>query len=133
MLMGHAGYHDAANANPATGVRITNDLEYQHSDGFAAAAGMFRYLPVPVTAVNCTWHGERLRWRCLSLPGPAKMEGNCHLVFRPDVPGWALCARGGVGSQLGLAVRAGSQEPRVGARVLPSGHRVRAHREVTPD
>ena len=35
------------------------------------------------------WDGEGLRWCCIegeSLPGPAKMEGNCHVLFRPAMP-----------------------------------------------
>jgi L-arabinose isomerase len=89
LLMGHAGYHDPVNADPAGHVRIINDVEYENSDRFTGAATFFKYKPGPVTAVNSIWDGEGLRWCCVegeSLPGPARMEGNCHLVFQPAVP-----------------------------------------------
>lgn len=89
LLMGHAGFHDAANADPGQPVRIINDVEYENSDRFTGAASFFKYRPGPVTAVNSVWDGEGLRWCCVegeSLPGPAKMDGNCHVVFRPVVP-----------------------------------------------
>ena len=89
VLMGHAGYHDTANADPAAPVRIINDMEYENSDVFTGAVSFFKYRHGPVTAVNSVWDGEGLRWCCIegeSLPGPARMEGNSHLVFRPAVP-----------------------------------------------
>jgi L-fucose isomerase-like protein len=89
VLMGHAGYHDAANADPAAPVRVISDVEYVNSDRFTGAVSFFKYRPGPVTAVNSVWDGEGLRWCCVegeSLPGPARMDGNCHLVFRPAVP-----------------------------------------------
>ena len=70
-------------------MRIVNDVEYENSDRFTGAASFFKYKPGPVTAVNSIWDGEGLRWSCVegqSLPGPAKMDGNCHIVFRPSVP-----------------------------------------------
>jgi L-fucose isomerase-like protein len=88
LLMGHAGYHDPANADPSTPVRIVNDIEYQNSDPFTGAATFFKYRPGPVTAVNSVWDGAGLRWCCVegeSLPGPAKMDGNCHVTFRPGL------------------------------------------------
>jgi L-arabinose isomerase len=89
ILMGHAGYHDTAYADPGAPVRIIGDLEYENSDPFTGAASFFKYRPGPVTAVNSVWDGEGLRWCCVegeSLPGPAKLEGNCHLMFRPAMP-----------------------------------------------
>ncbi len=89
VLMGHAGYHDAANADPAAPVKIIDDVEYENSDTFTGAASFFKYRHGTVTAVNSVWDGEGLRWCCIegeSLPGPARMDGNCHLVFRPAVP-----------------------------------------------
>jgi L-arabinose isomerase len=89
ILMGHAGYHDTANADPSTPVRIISDVEYENSDPFTGAASFFKYKPGPVTAVNSLWDGERLRLSCCegeSLPGPPKLEGNCHLLFRPALP-----------------------------------------------
>jgi L-fucose isomerase-like protein len=89
LVMGHAGYHDTANADPDQPLRIVNDIEYENSDRFTGAASWFKYRPGPVTGVNCVWNGERLRLSCVegeSLPGPPALEGNCHLRFRPDVP-----------------------------------------------
>jgi L-arabinose isomerase len=89
ILMGHAGYHDAANADPGEPVRIISDVEYENSDPFSGAASFFKYRPGPVTAVNSVWDGEGLCWCCIegeSLPGPAKLEGNCHALFRPAMP-----------------------------------------------
>jgi hypothetical protein len=40
-----------------------------------------------VTTVNSVWNGRGLKWVIAegeSLPGPAKMDGNSHLLFRPD-------------------------------------------------
>jgi len=88
MLMGHAGYHDAANADPSAAVRIVSDPEYENSDRFTGAVSFFKCRPGPVTAVNSIWDGDGLRW-CLvegeSLAGPAKTEGDSHLVFRPAI------------------------------------------------
>jgi L-fucose isomerase-like protein len=89
ILMGHAGYHDTANAAPESPLRIINDVEYESSDQFSGAVSFFKYRHGPVTAVNSVWEGEGLRWTCVegeSLPGPVKLEGNCHLVFRPVMP-----------------------------------------------
>jgi L-arabinose isomerase len=89
VLMGHAGYHDTANADPGAPVRVINDMEYENSDLFTGAVSFFKYRQGPVTAVNSVWDGEGLRWCCIegeSLPGPARVEGNCHVAFRPAVP-----------------------------------------------
>jgi L-fucose isomerase-like protein len=96
LLMGHAGYHDAANADPGVPLRVVRDVEYENTDRFTGAVTLFKYRPGPVTAVNSTWDDGRLRWCCVegeSLPGPAKMEGNCHVVFRPGMPVRDFCAR----------------------------------------
>jgi L-arabinose isomerase len=89
LLMGHAGYHDGENADPAAPVQVVNDVEYENSDRFTGAASLFKYRSGPVTAVNSVWSGSVLKWVIAegeSLPGPAKMDGNCHVVFRPDAP-----------------------------------------------
>ena len=88
VLMGHAGYHDAANADPASPVKVVNDIEYENSDRFTGAATFFKYRPGPVTAVNSVWRDGAMCWVCVegeSLAGPPKLEGNCHVVFKPDV------------------------------------------------
>ena len=87
ILMGHAGYHDAANADPAAKLRVVSDVEYENSDRFTGAVTLFKYRPGPVTTVNSVWNGRALKWVIAegeSLPGPAKMDGNSHLLFRPD-------------------------------------------------
>jgi L-fucose isomerase-like protein len=94
LLMGHAGYHDAANADPGVPVRVVPDVEYENTDRFTGAVTLFKYRPGPVTAVNSTWDGGRLRWCCVegeSVRGPARMDGNCHLVFRPLMPVRDFC------------------------------------------
>lgn len=90
LLLGHAGYHDSANRDPALPVKIVPDVEYENSDPFCGAATYFKYKPGPVTVVNSVWDGERLKWTAFegeSLEGPFKMEGNCHLFCRlkPEV------------------------------------------------
>jgi L-arabinose isomerase len=87
ILMGHAGYHDGSNADPGAGVRVVSDVEYENSDRFTGAATLFKYQSGPVTTVNSVWSGRGLKWVIAegeSLPGPMKMDGNAHLVFRPD-------------------------------------------------
>ena len=89
VLMGPAGCHDAANADPGVPLRVIRDVEYENTDRFTGAATFFKYRAGPVTAVNSVWDGEGLRWCCAegqSLPGPAKLEGNCHLLFQPACP-----------------------------------------------
>jgi L-fucose isomerase-like protein len=89
LLLGHAGYHDTANADPAYPLEVLPDVEYQGSDRFAGAASFFKYRSGPVTLVNSVWDGERLKWVALqgrSLEGPPKMEGNSHLFCTLDVP-----------------------------------------------
>jgi L-fucose isomerase-like protein len=89
LLLGHAGYHDATNADPAYPVEIVPDVEYQASDRFAGAVSFFKYRSGPVTLVNSVWDGERLKWVALqgrSLEGPPKMDGNSHLFCTLDIP-----------------------------------------------
>ncbi len=89
LLLGHAGYHDAANADPGQAVEIVPDAEYENSDRFTGAVSFFKYRPGPVTLVNSVWDGERLKWVGLegeSLKGPPKMDGNCHLLCALKVP-----------------------------------------------
>jgi L-fucose isomerase-like protein len=89
VLLGHAGYHDAANADPAVPTRIIADVEYENSDRFTGAATYFKYRAGQVTLINSVWDGQGLGWTCLqgeSLPGPAKVQGICHLMLAPDVP-----------------------------------------------
>ena len=47
VIMGHAGYHDAANADPAAPVRIINDVEYENSDLFTGAVTISSTGPAP--------------------------------------------------------------------------------------
>jgi len=87
ILMGHAGYHDGSNADSGPAVRVVSDVEYENSDRYTGAVTLFKYRSGPVTTVNSVWSGEGLKWVIAegeSLPGPAKMDGNSHLVFRPD-------------------------------------------------
>jgi L-fucose isomerase-like protein len=87
LLMGHAGYHDPRNADPSFPVRIINDVEYESSDRFTGAATYFKYRPGEATVVSSVWGGHGLSWSCVegtSEAGPPRLEGNCHLVFRPD-------------------------------------------------
>jgi L-fucose isomerase-like protein len=89
LLLGHAGYHDAANADPAHPVQVIPDVEYENSDRFSGAVSFFKYRPGPVTLVNSVWDGEALKWVGLegeSLKGPAKMDGNSHLLCALKVP-----------------------------------------------
>jgi L-fucose isomerase-like protein len=89
LLLGHAGYHDAANADPDSPVQIVPDVEYENSDRFSGAVSFFKYRSGPVTVVNSVWDGEKLKWVVVegeSLTGPAKMDGNCHLLCALDVP-----------------------------------------------
>jgi L-fucose isomerase-like protein len=89
LLLGHAGYHDTANADPAFPVEIVPDVEYQNSDRFPGAVSFFKYRSGPVTLVNSVWDGSRLKWVALqgrSLEGPPKMDGNSHLFCSLDVP-----------------------------------------------
>ena len=87
VLMGHAGYHDGSNADPAAAVQVVNDVEYENSDRFTGAVTFFKYRPGPVTSVNSVWSLRGLKWVIAegeSLAGPARMDGNSHLVFQPD-------------------------------------------------
>jgi L-arabinose isomerase len=88
-LMGHAGYHDAVNADPDHPPRIVPDVEYENTDSFTGACIYFKYRPGPVTVINSVYTGERLRWHVFegeSLPGPHKMAGSCHLFCSVDIP-----------------------------------------------
>jgi len=89
LLLGHAGYHDTVNADPDFPVQIVPDVEYENTDRFSGAVSFFKYRSGPVTVVNSVWDGEKIKWVVVqgeSLPGPAKMDGNCHLLCRLDVP-----------------------------------------------
>jgi len=89
LLLGHAGYHDTANADPDSPVQIVSDVEYENSDPFSGAVSFFKYRSGPVTVVNSVWDGEKLKWVVVegqSLAGPAKMDGNCHLFCELDLP-----------------------------------------------
>jgi L-fucose isomerase-like protein len=88
LLLGHAGYHDTANADPGVPVEIVPDVEYENSDRFSGAASFFKYRSGPVTVVNSVWDGQGLKWIAFegqSVAGPARMEGNCHLFCALDV------------------------------------------------
>jgi L-fucose isomerase-like protein len=89
VLLGHAGYHDATSADPELPVEIVSDVEYKDSDPFSGAVTFFKYRSGPVTVVNSVWDGEKLKWIVVegeSLPGPPKMDGNCHVVCALKVP-----------------------------------------------
>jgi L-fucose isomerase-like protein len=89
LLLGHAGYHDAANADPGHPIEVVPDMEYKNSDRFTGAVSLFKYRPGPVTLVNSVWDGERLKWVALegeSLAGPPKMDGNSHLFCALRLP-----------------------------------------------
>jgi L-arabinose isomerase len=89
VLMGHAGMHDGRLAEPGFPVRIVNDVEYENSDRFTGAATLFKRRSGPVTMVNSVWDGARLCWTLIegeSVAGPPKMDGNCHMLFAPDLP-----------------------------------------------
>ncbi len=89
LLLGHAGYHDATAADPAWPVTVIPDVEYENSDRWTGAATYFKYRPGPTTIVNCVWDGAALKWMAAegeSLVGPPRLEGNSHLVFKPDIP-----------------------------------------------
>jgi L-arabinose isomerase len=89
LLLGHAGWHDPAVRDPAEPAEIVPDEEYRRADRFAGAAMVFKAAAGPVTAVNAVWRDGRLAWTTLegeSLPGPARMEGSCHLVFHAAEP-----------------------------------------------
>jgi L-arabinose isomerase len=88
-LMGHAGYHDPYHHDPDHGVRIVPDVEYENSDPLSGACIYFKLKPGPVTAVNAVYTGEKLRWSVFegeSVPGPPKMNGNCHLLMKVPMP-----------------------------------------------
>jgi L-arabinose isomerase len=89
LLLGHAGYHDTANADPDVPVEIVPDVEYENSDRFSGAVSFFKYRSGPVTVVNSVWDGQKLKWVLVegqSVAGPAKMDGNSHLFCALDVP-----------------------------------------------
>jgi len=89
LLLGHAGYHDTANADPDHPVEIVPDVEYENTDRFSGAVSFFKYRPGPVTVVNSVWDGEGLKWVAFqgaSLAGPPKMDGNSHLLCRLEPP-----------------------------------------------
>jgi L-arabinose isomerase len=89
LLMGHAGYHDPVNRDPAQPLQVVPDVEYENSDPFTGACVYFKYKPGPVTVVNSVYTGERLRWSVFegeSVAGPVKMNGNCHLFCSIALP-----------------------------------------------
>jgi hypothetical protein len=86
LLMGHAGWHDPANRDPAVQAEIIPDVEYQAVDRLKGAALYFPFRPGPVTALNAVWRDGTLRWSIAegeSLGGK-HLEGNCHLRCRLD-------------------------------------------------
>lgn len=96
LLMGHAGYHDPVNRDPAQPLQVVPDMEYENSDPFTGACVYFKYRPGPVTVVNSVYTGERLRWSVFegeSLAGPMKMNGNCHLFCNIALPAPAFYRR----------------------------------------
>jgi L-arabinose isomerase len=88
LLMGHAGCHDPVNHDPAHGVHVVSDIEYENTDPFTGACIYFKYRSGPVTVVNSVYTDGKLRWSVFegeSLPGPPKMNGNCHLFCSVDL------------------------------------------------
>ncbi len=89
LLMGHAGYHNAVNADPGIPVKIIPDIEYKNAGGFGGACTYFKFRPGPVTAVNCIFDGDRLRFTVFegeSMPGSEVLEGNSHLLCKINLP-----------------------------------------------
>jgi len=89
ILLGHAGYHDYANSDPETDIKIIPDVEYKNTDRFSGAVTYFKYAAGPVTVVNSVWDGRRLKWVLCegeALGGGYRLEGNSHAVWRPDIP-----------------------------------------------
>ena len=89
LLLGHAGYHDASCADPASPVSVIPDEEYRTTDPCSGAAIYFKYRPGPTTIVNCVWDGTALKIMAAegeSLAGAPVLEGNSHLLFRPAIP-----------------------------------------------
>ena len=96
LLMGHPGYHNVSNFDEDQPVRIVSDIEYENSDVFTGASAYYKYKPGPVTAVNCVYNGDKLRWTVFegySLEGPPKMEGTCHLFCKIEKPVKVFCER----------------------------------------
>jgi L-arabinose isomerase len=96
LLMGHPGYHNVSNFDDNHPVRIVSDIEYVNTDAFTGASAYFKYKPGPVTAVNCVYNGDKLRWTVFeghSLEGQPKMEGTCHLFCRIEKPVKEFCER----------------------------------------
>ncbi|TFG64794.1 MAG: hypothetical protein E4H36_01970 [Spirochaetales bacterium] len=88
LLLGHAGYHDAALADSSVPVKIVHDVEYKTSDRYKGACTCFKMRPGPVTLVNSVFHEKRFKWTAVSgesLPGPEKLEDTAHLMFRPVI------------------------------------------------
>lgn len=88
LLLGHAGYHDSSNSDSHYPIRIVADVEYQGSDPSQGAVTYFKFRPGPITAVNSVWTDHGLQWCAwegFSLPGPPVLEGNCHLLGKPDI------------------------------------------------
>lgn len=86
LLLGHAGFHDPEHRDPDGPLQIVPDVEYMETDPTPGAAIYFKYRPGAVTVVNSVWAHEGLSWTAFegeSLPGPAKLEGNAHLVCEP--------------------------------------------------
>jgi L-arabinose isomerase len=89
LLMGHAGCHDPVNRDPGCGVRVVPDIEYENTDPYTGACIYFKYRSGPVTVINSVYTDGKLRWSVFegeSLPGPPKMNGNCHLFCKVDPP-----------------------------------------------
>ena len=88
LLIGHAGYHDPAQADPNLPVRVVPDVEYMNSDPFTGCATYFKYRSGPVTVINSVWNNGKLKWVAFegeSVGDDYKMEGNTHLFCKLDV------------------------------------------------
>ena len=77
VLMGHAGYHDTVNADPAGRMRIINDVEYENSDRFTGAANFLQVQAGPRDRgeLDLGRRGPALVLRGRRVPSGARKDG----------------------------------------------------------
>ena len=93
MFFGHGSVHNPGLADPAAGVSLVPDLEYNNSDACEGAWYEFVFAPGDVTCVSLydTGQGYRLTaFEGVSLGAPKRIEGYAHAVIRPDAQVGAL-------------------------------------------